>query len=39
MVVQKVAFQGEPGAYSEMAAFHFFPTGGAPSCKIVSKCI
>jgi prephenate dehydratase len=26
MVVQRVAFQGEPGAYSEMAAFHFFPT-------------
>ncbi|MFZ0695949.1 MAG: prephenate dehydratase [Nitrososphaeraceae archaeon] len=26
MEVQKVAFQGEPGAYSEMAAFHFFPT-------------
>ena len=26
MVVQRVAFQGEPGAYSEMAASHFFPT-------------
>ena len=35
MVTQKVAFQGEPGAYGEMATLSQFPKAEATSCEII----